>query len=101
MSKFLAVLHLHNEDEGKWLRKLDNVTQRGHHIFSNFTTVSKEGKTYQVMFDGELYNVDEIKQSLRNKGVQYDISNVEQLIVSAYLGTYNDAPFIGCFCIYH
>lgn len=85
MSKFLAVLHLHNEDEGKWLRKLDNVTQRGHHIFSNFTTVSKEGKTYQVMFDGELYNVDEIKQSLRNKGVQYDISNVEQLIVSAYL----------------
>lgn len=84
MSKYLAVLHIHKEDECKWLRKLENVTQRGHHVFENFTTVRVEKQVYQVVFDGELYNRKEVKAALRHKGIQKDIDRLEELIVYAY-----------------
>lgn len=84
MSKYLAVLHIYKEDESKWLKKLENVTQRGHHIFENFTSIHVEGQTYQVVFDGELYNRKEVKDALRHKGIAKDLDSWEELIVYAY-----------------
>lgn len=84
MSKYLAVLHIQKEDERKWLRKLQNVTQRGHHVFENFVTITLVDHEYQVVFDGELYNRKEVKAALRHKGVEKDLNTVEELIVYAY-----------------
>lgn len=84
MKNYLAVLHLKKEDEGRWLKKLENVTQRKSHVFSNFTTITIEDKTYQVVVDGEFYNMTEIKKALRYKGIEKDIHTIEELVVYAY-----------------
>lgn len=84
MKNYLAVLHLKKEDEGRWLKKLENVTQRKSHVFSNFTTITIEDKTYQVVVDGEFYNMTEIKKALRYKGIEKDIPTIEELVVYAY-----------------
>lgn len=84
MNNYLAVLHIHKEDESKWLRKLESVTQRGHHVFSNFTTITLADQSYQVVFDGELYNQSELKKALKHKGVEKDLVTLEEMIVYAY-----------------
>lgn len=84
MNNYLAVLHIHKEDECKWLKKLENVTKRGHHVFSGFTTITLADQSYQVVFDGELYNQSELKKALRHKGVEKDLVALEELIVYAY-----------------
>lgn len=84
MSEYMAVLHVKAEDECKWLKKLENVTQKKNHVFSNFKSVKIEDREYQVVVDGELYNVEDIKKSLRYKGIEKDIKSIEELVVQAY-----------------
>lgn len=84
MSNYLAVLNIQKDAEDKWLRKLSNVTKSGHHMFSHFTTVFIANEEYHTVFDGELYNEIELKNSLRHKGLDKDITSIEELIVYAY-----------------
>lgn len=84
MSNYMAVLNVSKDDQCKWLKKLANSTQRDTHIFSNFTTIEIEDKQYQVVLDGEFYNLEDIKKALRHKGIEKDLASVEEVIVHAY-----------------
>ena len=84
MSNYLAVLNIQKAAEDKWLHKLENVTKSKHHIFSHFKTVKIANEVYHTVFDGELYNEKELKASLRYKGLDKDVSTIEELLVYAY-----------------
>lgn len=84
MSNYLAVLNIQKAAEDKWLHKLENVTKSKHHIFSHFKTVKIADEVYHTVFDGELYNEKELKASLRYKGLDKDVSTIEELLVYAY-----------------
>lgn len=84
MSNYLAVLNANKDAQDQWLHKLSNVTKSGHHIYAHFTTVSAGNEIYQTVFDGELYNEEELKKSLKHKGLDKDITKIEELIVYAY-----------------
>lgn len=84
MSNYLAVLNIQKAAEDKWLHKLENVIKSKHHIFSHFKTVKIANEVYHTVFDGELYNEKELKASLRYKGLDKDVSTIEELLVYAY-----------------
>lgn len=84
MSNYLAVLNIQKAAEDKWMHKLENVTKSKHHIFSHFKTVKIANEVYHTVFDGELYNEKELKASLRYKGLDKDVSTIEELLVYAY-----------------
>lgn len=43
------------------------------------------GKTYSVLYDGELYNLDEVRKELIGKGDYFNTDEEEEVILKAYL----------------
>lgn len=101
MSNYLALLTTKSEDETKWLETLENASLSHHHVFSNFTKITVLDQVYEVFVDGEFYNLEEVKKSLRHKGIDVDLTSNEELVVYAYR-TWKHAMmnhFIGAFAI--
>lgn len=47
--------------------------------------LKREGKTFAIVYDGELYNMQELKQELMNKGVCFETAGDTEVVLAGYM----------------